>query len=388
MTGSPSPLDRELEGEVYVRDAKVLEPWHPYFCNMQVDSLIIGQGICGTFLSYYLQKANKSFIVIDNNYKNSPSRIASGIINPVTGRRMVTVWMADEVIPFAWNAYHEIGNELGITAIRHKNILDFFPNPFMRENFLQRIEEGNEYVHAYPDQNQFNPFFNYEFGCGEIRPVYTVNNEVLLPAWRNVLKNKQQLLEEDFDIDSLQIQNDHIQYKGLNAGKIIFCDGIESFQNPFFKQLPFAPNKGEALIVAIPGLPEHNIYKKSMILAPLNEKDIYWAGSNYLWDFDNTDPTETFKKNTEQVLRSWLKIPFKILEHRSGIRPATLERRPFVGIHPHHPNIGILNGMGTKGYSLAPFFAKQLTDHLLSNAVITPEADIKRFQRILSLKDI
>lgn len=388
MIGSPSPLERELEGEVDVRDTKVLEPRHPYFCNMQADYLIIGQGICGTFLSYYLQKANKSFIVIDNNYKNSPSRIASGIINPVTGRRMVTVWMAHEVIPFAWDAYHEIGSELNITAIHHKNILDFFPNPFMRENFLQRIEEGNEYVHAYPEQNHFNQFFNYEFGCGEIRPVYIVNNEILLPAWRNVLNEKQQLLEEDFNSNALQIKHDHIEYKDITAEKVIFCDGIESFKNSFFKQLPFAPNKGEALIVEIADLPGNNIYKKSMILAPLNENGIYWVGSNYLWDFDNTDPTDAFRKSTEQVLKAWLKIPYKILEHRAGVRPATLERRPFVGLHPHQPNIGILNGMGTKGYSLAPFFAKQLTDHLIHNAVITPEADINRFQRILSQKNV
>jgi len=66
------------------------------------------------------------------------------------------------------------------------------------------------------------------------------------------------------------------------------------------------------------------------------------------------------------------------------LRPATLERRPFVGLHPLYPNVGILNGMGTKGCSLAPFFAKQLTGLLVSNTAIEPDADIKRFSRILS----
>jgi glycine/D-amino acid oxidase-like deaminating enzyme len=353
---------------------------------MNYDFIIVGQGISGTFLSYYLQKEKKSFLLIDNNEQTSPSRIGSGIINPVTGRRMVTVWMAEEVLPFAWNAYQEIGKELNITAIAHKNILDFFPNPFMRENFLQRVNEGNQYIHPYPEQNHFNTFFNYEFGCGEIRPVYIVNNELLLPAWRDVLKNQQLLLEENFDINSLKVHADHVDYKNIRADKIIFCDGVAGFQNPFFKQLPFAPNKGEALIVEIPGLPDHNIYKKSMILAPLNEKDIFWVGSNYLWDFDNTDPTESFRKNTEQVLKDWLKIPFKVIEHKAGVRPATLERRPFAGMHPHYANVGILNGMGTKGYSLAPFFARQLTDHLLYEEMITPEASVHRFQRILSQK--
>ena len=43
----------------------------------RVEFLIIGQGISGTWLSYYLQKANKSFVVIDNHQENSASRIAA-----------------------------------------------------------------------------------------------------------------------------------------------------------------------------------------------------------------------------------------------------------------------------------------------------------------------
>src|SRR5689334_4959413 len=126
---------------------------------MHVDFLIIGQGISGTFLSYYLNKEGKSFIVIDNNDNNSPSRIAAGVINPVTGRRMVTVWMVDEVLSYAWKAYNEIGSELNIKAISQKNIIDFFPNPFMRENFLKRLEEGNKYI-GLPANDQFSSLLN------------------------------------------------------------------------------------------------------------------------------------------------------------------------------------------------------------------------------------
>lgn len=355
---------------------------------MRVEFLIVGQGVSGTFLSYYLQKEKRSFLVIDTNDKNSPSRIAAGIINPVTGRRMVTVWMADEVLPYAWNAYQEIGNELGITAISQKDIIDFFPNPFMRENFLKRLNEGNEYISSISDEKQFGEYFNYDFGCGEIRPVYTAHLETLLPVWRNKLKEQKLIIEENFDLQRLKITDGSIQWSDrdgqtIEADKIIFCDGAGSFASPYFKQLPFAPNKGEALIVEIPGLPVNNVYKKTVTLVPLETKDLFWTGSNYQWDFDNADPTSAFRSDTEAALKEWLKLPFKVIEHRAGIRPATLERRPFVGMHPHYPGIGILNGMGTKGCSLAPFFAKQLTDHLVHGKSITPEADVKRFQKIL-----
>ena len=353
---------------------------------MFVDYLIIGQGISGTWLSYYLQKERKSFLVIDNNFPNASSKIAAGIINPITGRRHVEVWRAEEILPFALDAYKQIGNELEITPISQKDIIDFFPNPQMRISFIQRVEEKSEYLHSYPEQNHFNHLFNYEFGCGQIKPVYTVHLETLLPAWRQYLKKKDFLLEEEFDISHLQVSVNKIEYNNITAGKIIFCDGNSCAANPYFTLLPFAPNKGELLIAEIPDLPQTHIYKKGMMLVPLVTPGQWWIGSDYAWEFTNTDPTKEFREKTEQLLKAWLKMPFKILSHLSGVRPATLERRPFVGLHPQHSTIGILNGMGTKGCSLAPFFAKQLADHLCNDKPLNPEADIKRFQKILSRK--
>jgi glycine/D-amino acid oxidase-like deaminating enzyme len=350
---------------------------------MQVDYLIIGQGISGTWLSYYLEKEGKSFLVIDNNSKSSPSRIAAGIINPVTGRRHVEVWMANEILPFTLAAYQQIGKELNINTISQKNIIDFFPSPQMRVSFMQRIEEKGEYVYSCNDENQFQNFFNYDFGCGEIKPVYTAHLETLLPAWRMQLNEKRQLLEEEFDITQLRVEKEKVHYKHITASAIIFCDGNNSASNPYFKQLPFAPNKGEVLIADIPDLPPTNIYKKGMMLAPLST-GMWWAGSDYKWEFDNPNPTAEFRQKTEQLLKSWLKVPFKIVSHLSGVRPATLERRPFIGLHPLHPNVGILNGMGTKGCSLAPFFARQLVQKMLNGSPILPEADINRFARVLA----
>ena len=348
-----------------------------------VEFLILGQGLCGTFLSYYLTKENRSFYVIDNNDDAAPSKIAAGIINPVTGRRMVSTWMIDELLPFAWDAYGQIGRLLNIPVISQKNIIDFFPSPQMLEAFRKRIHEGARYLHSYPEQNHFNPFFHYDFGCGEIRPVYTAHTEKLLPAWRQLLKNNECLLEEDFDYGQLHVDEDNVRYKGITAGKIIFCDGINGYKNPYFRLLPFAPNKGEALIVEIPDLPDNYIYKKGMLLTPVQAKDTFWIGSSYEWNFTDANPSTRFFDSTERLLKDWLKIPFKIIDHKAGIRPATLERRPFSGIHPFHRNVGILNGMGTKGCSLAPFFAKQLVDHLIYQEPLQADADITRYHKIL-----
>lgn len=351
---------------------------------MQVDYLIIGQGISGTWLSYYLDGEQASFRVIDHPDPNTPSRLAAGIINPVTGRRHVEVWMADKILPFSHNAYRELGEKLGITAISRADIIDFFPTPQMRLSFQQRVEESGAYVSLDESPGDLRRWFNYDFGYGEISPVYLAQLKNILPAWREKLKNDQTLLEEVFQPEELEVFPDHIRYRDIRAEKIIFCDGSRGSSLPYFSRLPFAPNKGEALILEIPELPADRIYKKGLILAPLSSPGQWWVGSNYAWEFDHENPTLEFRSRTEELLKSWLLLPFAIRDHICGIRPATLERRPFVGIHPRYPSLGILNGMGTKGCSLAPFFAKQLTGHLLRNNPITPEADIRRFSGILS----
>ena len=59
------------------------------YYRMNVDYLVIGQGIAGTWLSYFLLKQGKSVLVIDQWDEHSASHVASGIINPITGRNFV-----------------------------------------------------------------------------------------------------------------------------------------------------------------------------------------------------------------------------------------------------------------------------------------------------------
>src|ERR1700755_1285103 len=92
---------------------------------MVVDFLIVGQGICGSWLSYYLLKENKTIAVIDEQNLQSASNVASGLINPVTGRRVVTTWMAEELMPFVWKEYNAAGEFFMTKAIHQKNILVF-----------------------------------------------------------------------------------------------------------------------------------------------------------------------------------------------------------------------------------------------------------------------
>jgi glycine/D-amino acid oxidase-like deaminating enzyme len=351
---------------------------------MQVDYLIIGQGICGTMLSWFLHKEGKTFLIIDDNNENASSKVAAGVINPVTGRRYAYTWMIDEIMPFAVQCYEEMGKYFDTQFVFQKSIIDFFPSPQMRNAFIERLTEDDTYLHSYPDQNHLNQYFNYDFGCGEINPAYTVHLQLLISSWRKKLLELNAIKEEKFELNDLKIEKDYISYQNITAGKIIFCDGTDGVNNPWFQMLPYAPNKGEALIIECSELTTEHIFKRSLALVPLPEENIYWLGSNYQWEFENDQPSQQFYQHATSVLNGWLKKPYKVLAHKAAVRPATLERRPFVGFHPQFQNVGILNGMGTKGTSLAPFFAHQLMQHLVYNFPIAPEADVHRFTRILS----
>src|SRR3954466_89491 len=121
---------------------------------MNVDYLILGQGLCGTFLSYYLAKAGKKVLVIDKNIPFSATKVASGIINPVTGRRIVRTWRIEELLPFAVEAYTELGVSLNATLVSQTSVLDFHPTLQMQEAFNSRLPAETEYLHSYDDEQQ------------------------------------------------------------------------------------------------------------------------------------------------------------------------------------------------------------------------------------------
>lgn len=350
---------------------------------MQVDYLIIGQGICGSFLSYYLDKNNSSFLVIDDGNKNTSSKVASGVINPITGRRLVRTWMIEDVLPFAVDAYKKIETDLNINIIEQCNVIDFHTTPQMKLAFEERLPQELEYLSLLDNEQQFDAYFNNYFGAGKINNCWLIDVNNLLNNWRQKLLLKNNLSEAYFNIDELIIAENNVQYKNIKANKIIFCDGVAATNNKWFKQLPFAPNKGEVLIVEIPNLPANNIYKCGVTIVPWKD-NLFWVGSSYEWNFENDKPTQQFKSKTESILKQLLKVPFKTVEHLAAVRPANIERRPFVGLHPTQKNIGIFNGMGTKGCSLAPYFANEFVEHLVHQKPINPLVNVNRFDKVLS----
>lgn len=355
------------------------------FYTLKVDYIIAGLGISGVWLSHYLLKENKSIIVFDKKNLHSASNVASGLINPVTGRRVVTTWLADELLPFCESEYVSLGNELGINAIEQKNILVFPSAPDLQNAFDSRMKEHNSYIH--PPQlgrQDLSKNFYFPFNVYEISPCYVVHVQEILEAQRKILRDNKVLIDEELDENFIELINGFVQYKDIIADKIIYTNGINASGSRYWKGLPFVENKGQALIVEIDDLDANFIYKFGNISLIPFAQNKWWVGSSNELSFQTTLPTDDFKNKTISSLKSVLKKEFNVIDHWAALRPATVERRPFVGMHPLHSQLAILNGMGSKGCSLAPWFAKKLTRKLIDAAPIDAAADVQRFAKILS----
>ncbi len=348
----------------------------------KVKYLIVGQGLVGTWMSYHLEQAGVSYKIINDPNIQSASSVASGVINPVTGRRIVQTWMIETILPFAVNAYKKMEQQLNIDFIKPSPVILLHPSQQMQESFEYRLLHDNVYLYK-QDPSKWKLFFETPFGMGAINNCYWIDLNKMISSWQTFLATENKYITAHFEMNDVNFLENEIVWKEIIASQIIFCDGLNSMNNPYFKALPFAPNKGEALIIKVPGLSKEHIYKNAVTMVPWKD-DLFWVGSSYEWEFNNIAPTEAFKQKITQSLDQFLKIPYEIVDHLVGIRPANTQRRPFIGVHPIHKQLAICNGMGTKGCSLAPYFTNELLQLLEHNLPVEPEASLKRFDTILT----
>lgn len=70
-----------------------------------MDAIIIGGGLAGMHLALMMDRAGLDVAVIDRPDPSCASRIAAGIINPITGRRFALSWLYDHLSPVFKEVY-------------------------------------------------------------------------------------------------------------------------------------------------------------------------------------------------------------------------------------------------------------------------------------------
>ena len=346
---------------------------------MNVDFIIVGQGLAGTLLGFELLKAGKKVLFIDSPDYKKASEVAAGLINPVVFKRMTKSWRVDELYPQMLETYAGLEQMLGESFFFPLKIRKVFGKGddllWERKYFENDLEQ---YLSLGTDHSG-HPQLEMPYGCGWIEKGGWVNLKRLLSLFKSWLQNRDLLLNETFQYDLLQIEQKSIRYKGIDAGKIIFCEGSQGNRNPFFREVRYKPVKGEILDLTIEDYCENNILNKSFFLLPVSGNS-FRLGATYCWDPVDCNPTEAGKEELSRKLAQVLKTKFTVTGHQAGIRPTAHDRRPVIGLHPAIPVIGILNGLGAKGCLAGPYAAKELSNLLLNRSQTIPaEINVSRY---------
>lgn len=347
-----------------------------------VDFIIVGQGLAGTLLSYFLLLENQRVVVIDYPHEGRTSNIAAGLVNPVTGRRLAKSWRFEELANFAKQTYQGLGEILDESLWHDRNIVRALHNNFEVNEWLRRssFSEFQDFLFDEPDMTDFEGRIKSPHAWGELRGCAQVALPVLIEKWQERLNNQGVFYDENIDYQHVVLNTESVVYKGLEAKKIVFCEGAKAVDNPFFKHLPFLPTKGELMLVRIDGLETSQILKHNIFLIPLGD-GIYWAGATSRFEYEGPHPTEFGREYLLAELEKTLDVPFEVVSHVAGIRPTVSDIRPLLGLHPEHQSLAIFNGLGTKGALMGPFFAKQMADFLLGKTSIEEEVNINRFEK-------
>ncbi len=343
------------------------------------DYLIVGQGLAGTLLGYFLIKSGKRILYMDNSHHSAASKIAAGIMNPITGRKFVKTWRVGDLFPFARELYAEMEKETGVRFFYDMNIIRELFN-FREDNeWLLRTDFPgyDEYYEGKPDLGNYKGKVKRGFSTIELKQSGRMNIPLLVGTFSEKWKKEKRILTEKFIHKNIFFDKRNIRYGEYKFKKIIFCEGYQAKNNPFFQDLNYEESKGERLIVRIPNMDFRKIFKHKLYIVPLGN-DEYWIGATNDWYHEDDLPTEEKYKILKNGLENILNVPFEILHHGAAIRPTNRDRKPLLGLHPEHHQLAIFNGLGSKGASLGPYWANQMADFLINEKPLEKEVNIRR----------
>ncbi|MFC5411676.1 NAD(P)/FAD-dependent oxidoreductase [Larkinella bovis] len=346
---------------------------------MNADYLIVGQGIAGSVLAWTLDQRGKKVVLVNASQRPSASMAAAGIFNPLTGKKLVRTWKADVLFPYLHRFYGDIGKQLGVPLLHSSTIYRPYRSVEEQNTYLaQTADEGiRQYVLEPVDDQTYAPYIRNPYGGLAVTQSGWLDVPVFLEVIRTFFREKEQYIEAVFDYKEVEISEKAVFWQGQTFDKLIVCEGPYASQNPWFDWLPYNPVKGQTLDVEMDQYGISDIVNQGVFIMPV-QSNCYRVGATYTWHDIDWQTTEDGKAFLEQKLQPLLKVPYRVVGQRVGIRPATKDRRPLIGLHPAFSTLGIFNGLGTKGVSLAPFFAGQFADFLEGRKELDPEVNIAR----------
>ena len=324
---------------------------------------IVGGGLAGCMMAWALRARGREVLLLDRGQEVTASRVAAGIINPITGPKLTKTWRLEQLWPAALGFYHAIQEKTGRRIFRQMPLVRLLSSEQEAERWQKRLRSPgySECLASHslePGRHvkeQHGALTFEHSGYLDIREFISLTREMLGENWR-----KSELREAQ------------------STGITLFCEGFSGAANPLFEWVPFKPAKGEILTLRIAGLAGDRILNCGGVwLLPVGGER-FRCGATYDWGCSDSKPTDEGRRIIERRLGRFLQLPYEVIDHQAAVRPVVRESRLLCGMHPAHSRIGFFNGLGSKGVLNAPFFAGNFADHLCGNGPIDAEVDLCR----------
>lgn len=348
---------------------------------LHVDYLIIGQGIAGSVMALTLEGRGKSVAVMGRPELSASSRIAAGVYNPFNFRRTSLVWKGEEAAIIARDFYESFAKTSGRQFHSHKRIVRLLASEEERAEWetYSSSPDAKFVVQGVKTPEKHNHLLA-PYGAGIVTLAGMLDTYTFLLAVRDHFSKRGYYIEEKCVHGRFSHNENSVVYDSrIEAAHVIFCEGHLATGNPFFDSRVIAPTKGELIHVTIPGFNMPAIVNGQAYLAPLG-KDAYVCGATFNPGKSDEEITAAGKEELMAKLKGMTDLPFEVVGHYAGVRPAGRDRKPVIGRSRHNGNFSIFNGFGSKAVLLAPLLAQTLAYHLINGAEIRPEVNIARFK--------
>ena len=345
-----------------------------------VDTLIVGQGLAGSLLAWELIHQGKQVLVVDDGHTSAASTAAAGLLNPVTGQRLVKTAYADACLAAAHTTYAMLGKSLGGRLVVDKPMLRVFARTQERDAWHRR--EADPGYRAYLGQivEAVAPVY-MPLGGGYQSQTGYLDTRRLLDAMRDYLVQTGRYRQARLDYAAIDLAGELVAWEGIRARHLIFCEGYKTQTNPWFSWLPFQPAKGEILSLQIQDTLPDVIINAGKWLMPRGNGH-YRLGATYEHEVLDETPTDIARTELLDAFARLFQRPpaYRLIGHQAGVRPNTRDKMPFLGLHPQYPQLGVFNGFGSKGSMLIPWYARHFAQRLCHGTALPADVDIQRIQ--------
>lgn len=341
--------------------------------------LIIGQGLAGTALAWQLHRRGVPFLIVDRDAEQTSSKVAAGLVTPITGMRLNLNWRYDTLYPEAVSFYRSIEAHLGQSFYHEVPIVRLLRDEKAAALWEKRRLQPE--VQPYLDTQARAPLvdgsiFANPHGGFQQQHSGWLDSAAFLKASRVFFQNTGSWCAGDVPWDSLVLDDLGVRWKGERFSHAVFCTGWEAAKHPWFDWVPFQSARGTVLSLQADIGGEQRIMNKGCWLLPRSDGSLR-AGPTYELNFDDPHtPAPEALAGLEKKLRALLKSDFTVTGSQTGVRPIIQGRQALIGRHPARPQIAFMNGLGSKGVLRAPWVARQLVSNLLDGTEIEAEMDL------------